>query len=383
MDRAELTTRRTGDPLYRALTTVLGWERAPGPDIDPARGDGSSDLVDRAVRHGVVPVLAPHARRLGLTGETARGLEVAAEANDAAAACALEQLAELDAALRAADVRMLVLKGIPLAVALTGTAAGRKVGDLDVLVEPHDLPQAQRVLASLGYWPHPEQGDPVDGVHARAIRWIQKDRAFFRRESLAVELHWRLSRYTLLSVTFEELWRDHRAVDVGGVRVRTLGDAHGILHVAVHGADSAFRRFQWIVDVARSVRGADEATMRTVDALARRHACRGSLALARQVAHRIAPEVDNEAVPVLRAREVDLAEDYCWRSVYGAEPSPWQTRLYRNFVAEGGAAKVRLLANDLVHWRITAGSEPLPRAVAESLISRAGDRVRAATRMRG
>jgi len=40
-------------------------------------------------------------------------------------------------------------------------------------------------------------------------------------------LHWRLSRYTLLTVSFDELWRDHRVVEVHGVGLRTLGAADG------------------------------------------------------------------------------------------------------------------------------------------------------------
>lgn len=382
MDRRELTSRRTGDPLFRALTTVLELERNPSATVELRRDDGSGRLVDDARRHGVVPILAPHADRLGFGDDAAAQLETAARANEAAASRAVAQLAELDAALRAVEVRMLVLKGVPLAATLTGSAAGRKVGDLDVLVDPDDLPRAQRAIAALGYQPHPEQGDPVDGVHARAIRWLQKDRAFFRSDSVALELHWRLSRYTLLSVTFDELWRQQRTVEVDGVRLPALGDAHGLLHVAVHGADSHFYRYQWAVDVVRSSRAADDATMQAVELLARRHACRNSFALARRIAHRLAPDVRAESPSPLRARGVDLAEDYCWNSVYGNEPSPWQTRTYRNFVAEGGAAKLRLLANDLVHWRITAGSDPLPRAIADSLVGRARERI-AATRPRG
>src|SRR4051794_32406349 len=255
VDRCELPIRRNADPLFRALTAVLRAERDRRAVTDVAPGDdGGARLVADAARHGVVPALAPHSVHLGLAPDVQTRLRNGALANRNAAARGIAQLAELDDALRAANVRMLVLKGLPLAARLTDSIAGRKVGDLDLLVDPAALPAAQHVLASLGYQAHPEQGDPVDGVHARAIRWIQKDRAFFRPPGLAVELHWRLSRYTLLSVSFDEVWRDHRVVDMDGVDLRTLGPAHGLLHVAVHGADCSFYRYQWTIDVVRSLR---------------------------------------------------------------------------------------------------------------------------------
>ena len=79
------------------------------------------------------------------------------------------------AALRAADVRVIPIKGVSYASGLYGVPAERPMTDVDVLVESHAVANARRILSELGFR---LDEDPA-GHHAST--WV--------RDDLVIDLH--------------------------------------------------------------------------------------------------------------------------------------------------------------------------------------------------
>jgi hypothetical protein len=285
------------------------------------------------------------------------------------------QLAELVGALGAAGVRVLVLKGLPLAITSAGGIAARHAGDIDLLVDPDALAAAHRVMIGLGYRASTDQGDPLEGPHRRAVRWLQKDRAYFRSGDTPVELHWRLSRYALLSLGFDELWQHHNDVDLGIASVPAPGDVHTVLHVAVHGVNCRFYRLQWAVDAAR-VLDRDASVLRGADELARRHHAARALAVARRVTAELRPPLFHPESPTAKPDAgVERAVLTCWHAIYALDLPPWQIRRSRWYLTEGVNEMLRCVAADAVPATVSASGGALPITLGRSMIGRVGERL--------
>ena len=174
---------------------------------------------------------------------------------------ALRRAAEsvrLQAALDAAGLANLVLKG----AALDGLAWGRiglkRAWDIDLLVTPEDAPAARAVLESHGY----DLADPAGADEATFATWVglSKESAFVRRTDGSVaELHWRLVDSPGLLPTLSARG-PARTVTLGaGLMIRTFApDAH-FAYLCVHGASHAWSRLKWLADLGALLAGEDEA----------------------------------------------------------------------------------------------------------------------------
>jgi hypothetical protein len=161
--------RAAAAPRLRALLERVSW---------PA-------LVDELARQRLLPLLGG---RIGAAfpAPPAFARAVDAETRAARAAGELGELLTLHAAaaLEAAGVPAVPLKGPLLARALHGDAAMRASRDIDLLVEGGDLERGGDVLAALGWRPDPVAAPPV--LHSRLVSDAGLP---------DVELHWRLHWY--------------------------------------------------------------------------------------------------------------------------------------------------------------------------------------------
>ncbi|MHB8835932.1 MAG: nucleotidyltransferase family protein, partial [Candidatus Methylomirabilia bacterium] len=160
-------------------------------ELDPATPVAGSNLdglllLQGAVTHGVVPAVlrwSGAALPPGIAGELRRHTLRAGLAHLGA----LETFREAAAALDAAGVPHLVLKGLAL-VHLYPSGAERFSSDLDLLVAPADRARARRALLAAGY-------SAPEGVAARLL-----DRVHFHvtlvpraKGRVPIELHWGLT----------------------------------------------------------------------------------------------------------------------------------------------------------------------------------------------
>lgn len=152
-----------------------------------------------------------------------------------------------------AGIPVLVLKGLPLAVSLYGTVAGRGVGDIDLLVASSDLLAADALLRGDGY--RRRGGDRVEFGPKSARDRIKEISYVHAVDGTVVELHQRLTENPhLLPCDFGDLWRGRDLVDIDGVPVPTLPTDLLAVYLATHGACHCWERLRWLVDLADLLR---------------------------------------------------------------------------------------------------------------------------------
>lgn len=141
------------------------------------------------------------------------------------------RLAESLAALNAAGIDVLLLKGGALASTVYGSFAARAMRDIDILVRPEQAEQARAIMLRHRWAADPEL--PGDGSyrehhHLPPLRDLGPS-------GLRLEIH----RSALptghpFRFTDEELWQAARPVRVGESAALVMHPTHHALHIAIH-----------------------------------------------------------------------------------------------------------------------------------------------------
>jgi hypothetical protein len=155
-----------------------------------------------------------------------------------------------------ASVRVLPLKGPVLAVQAYERLNLRHAGDLDLLVDPASVWDADHILKDGGYVrTTPEY--PLSPGQAAAFMKIRKDFTYTHPESgIRVELHWRLCQNEcLLPLSLDELWPGRESVRLGSNGVAAMPRQELLLYLCAHGAHTGWFRLKWLCDIAELTGG--------------------------------------------------------------------------------------------------------------------------------
>ncbi len=211
-------------------------------------------LVDLATREGIAPLLHSQLGRLDLLrrlppASRARLTDIARNVWAANAVLA-SHWGEATAALRAAGVETITLKGMALAQTVYPEPGCRPMADIDLLVRPADRGAALDALRALGYQ---TVGHAADR-HA-ALRSF----AELVRDGTRIDLHWHLARYlrfeSVVAVDHDGIWRRARPLQTREGRSLELCPEDLLLHLTLHltlGSD--FARVLWYADIDAVVR---------------------------------------------------------------------------------------------------------------------------------
>lgn len=151
--------------------------------------------------------------------------------------------------MAAAGLPAMPVKGLVIAEGIYGSLAARPCADLDVLVQPEDMPTAREVLRDLGFVQR-----EVPGYKALVHEF--HDPAWGRgagREHIRVELHWALWADSDRRLGTDGLWERSVAGLLLDQPVRTLSPEDTLLHLSIHRTRSALR-LRWVADVAELLR---------------------------------------------------------------------------------------------------------------------------------
>lgn len=224
------------------------------------------------------------------------------------------------AALDAAGVPSLVLKGLPLGQRAYGSPFAKSSIDLDLLVPGDGFAAAARVLRAAGW----RRTIPAFRETPARIRWydsVQKEHVFIGLGS-KVELHRRLlSNPFLFDPPFDSLKSRALIVGIGRERFHTPGDSDHLLYLACHGMVHYWRRLKWLCDFAALLRVMERDAVADVASRARaerlEHVLAAALRLCRQ---HLRVEAPDAAAPV-RADDSRRA-----RCAAGASRRAWTPR---------------------------------------------------------
>lgn len=246
--------------LARTLCGDLSWEASEKFDV--------SQLVDAAEEHGVGPLLWQAL-------ESARGPGLAlrdALADGVRAAATVDVFVQRDiqvalAALAAAGVRALVIKGSALAYTVYPHPWQRPRTDTDLLVSYGELPAAIQALQQCGYTRSDALTSGTFVSHQIAFERVDEHDVHH-----VVDLHWKIVNPQILadSLPFEDLWSQSQPAPTLGSTARVpaavasvvLGCIHRLAHH--QGQD----RLIWLYDLRLLTAGFDDAAWRALGQLA-------------------------------------------------------------------------------------------------------------------
>ena len=211
-------------------------------------------------RHGIGPIAHHNLRQVGsplipsqvlteLAGQYARNVRLV-----------LRQIAEaqrIQRTLSMAGIQSILIKGPVLSMIAFGDPTLRASRDIDLLVTPAQLHEADRLIRDAGYRRFAPDFELTPRQHALHERFRCQFGYHSESSSLVVELHWRLtSNARLLRLDEGPLRERSHRVSLGGGDVRTLPAEDLFLYLCVHGGVHVWFRLKWLADIAALLRGA-------------------------------------------------------------------------------------------------------------------------------
>jgi hypothetical protein len=228
----------------------------------------SAPMVEAARTHCVHLLLAdslsPRERDMGLEADLRKQAIL-----DAVRERELQRLIE---AFSSAGIEMLLLKGAGLAYTVYRSPHLRPRADLDVLIRPERLADADRLLAAQGW----TRAAEPDTMLAAAQRHYRRSCPSGLTEQL--DLHWRIANPRVFAdaIDFQELWARGIPVPILGGDARTLSSVDALLaacvHRVAHHNDAVDLLWLWDIHLLASRLSVNEAT-RLVDLAVRKRLC--------------------------------------------------------------------------------------------------------------
>jgi hypothetical protein len=273
---------------------------------------------------------------------------------------------QLVAALEAADIPTLVLKGAALVTLHYRDAGSRAMGDVDVLVPPELAARAIELAVDEGW--HADPPAPPDVLtifHA----WTFSDGG-----AGVVDLHWRAFPHSRADE--RDLWENTVPLELGAARTRALCPAYELAHVIVHGlAWNVVSPVRWIPDVVAVLRSSDgEVDWDRFCSLVTRHGfARSAAEMLGYVREAFAPAVPEQVVAQLRSTSESRRERRLQQALMGR---PYRLRralrVHRaaygalDATAARGARRMGFARFVLCRWRLARWAD-LPKHLHHKL----------------
>ena len=235
----ELCGAAIRDETHNALDADCDWDR----------------LVALARRHRVQGLAW-----LGLTRGTESEFPPAMELFEDTKEIARQNLLAASAAARLLEeferrgLAILFLKGLTLGALAYPRAVVKMSADVDVMVDPAELDEAEKCLCDLGY-------GPVEGQRRQSRRSAAaKEWTWVGGNGVIIDLHARLADNPELLPTLTAHAAALSVEVASGIALRTLPREALFAYLSVHGTSSLWFRLKWAADLAAfiSTCGADE-----------------------------------------------------------------------------------------------------------------------------
>ena len=156
--------------------------------------------------------------------------------------------------LEAAGVEFLVIKGVALG-ALSQTPAGRGAGDVDILVDPKDVPRVHQIFLENEFQPALALPDMSKPATWRVWSFLDRE-ATYVGLSTHIDLHWRISSQRHLFPSFAELYARRIQVTVAGRDIPTLSVPDSLAAACYHAYFDQFQPLRSLIDVVSVVKTA-------------------------------------------------------------------------------------------------------------------------------
>lgn len=227
-------------------------ERRKSAIQDAASGTIDWDKFLLIVKRQRVPGLAHDGlKRAGIALPAGVYTRLAAEASNTvrqALQLAFEAV-RIQAALDAAAIPVLFIKGSALALLAYGNLGIKHAWDIDMLVRPDQVLKACKVLLEAGYV---RTVPPSNFGDEPFFAWTEfAHEIVFHNEARAsyIELHWRLSNSPALLSHISACSSSRSVTVYADQALRTLNDEDMFTYLCHHGAHHAWSRLKWLSDL--------------------------------------------------------------------------------------------------------------------------------------
>lgn len=250
-----MTERHTAwEHLLHLLT--MAWEPGELPSLSPMAW---SEVVQLAQANGVAPLLYAAVRRIRTPIPT--GLRQALRDSYYQVAVAnllqFQELGQVLAALSAAGVPVVLLKGALLAETAYGNPSLRPMADLDLLVPQDRIAEVPHLLNPLGYRLQP---GPAGHPFAFSIRYggeITLTKAM-PLTTVALDIHWNLVAFWWVRYTarldLEAVWREAQPIALHGTQAWQLCPEDTLIHLCLHaGLSHSYAQLLNFIDIDRCI----------------------------------------------------------------------------------------------------------------------------------
>ena len=193
--------------------------------------------------------------------EVARELARAGQANAQAHLAAIGNTLHLTRALGKAGIACATLKGVAVAEGFYEYPGDREMIDIDLLVDPAGLQQAEDIVTGLGYQRIHPRFTLTQETRASFLAFHNAFTYFRKSDGAQLDLHWRMMKNPALSHGLDRLWPEWiDQMPAAGAKIPVPGLPLHALYIIVHGAKSGWVRLKWLVDLDRVLRGLDDPT---------------------------------------------------------------------------------------------------------------------------
>lgn len=206
------------------------------------------ELLAEAEAHQVTELVASLARHAGhCTGLV--GFEQAYRRNLARNLAIIAEMEDILARLNRAGVRCMILKGVLLAERLYADPGARRSGDIDLLVEAHELDRALEIMTGAGYTRTNDEALERAGLGDYVYN-IKLDKAT-PHSFFYIELHNHFTSRRGKYIDMSEVWARSRQVAFGKTVVYDLSPLDLLIFLSMHSAYHGFETLRHVLDIAR------------------------------------------------------------------------------------------------------------------------------------
>jgi hypothetical protein len=227
----------------------------PRPDYSWARAITRTELewgrlLSLAAAHGVRPHLISALVELdwaGVPSNVKQSLVEFSQLHKARSLFVAGQLIEAADQLSRRSIRFATFKGPALAAAVYGDLSRRECNDIDIIVDDHQIPEAEAVLSALGY-----KSVYSSAAFRRTFLSYQGQIMLVgKNHDLAIDLHWDFAtRGVPFPISRAEIWSNLEKLEIGGQTVPALGRNDLALYLAGHGTKEGWSCLGWVSDFA-------------------------------------------------------------------------------------------------------------------------------------
>lgn len=177
------------------------------------------------------------------------------------------ELARLATLFRNSDIPLIPLKGVALSQQLFGNPCVRSSCDLDILVPPGKIEQAEVLLRQCGYQHYLgfESMNPRQRQHVLAT--LHHHEYVHESSNSHVELHWK--GYQWSDEQGVELWNASRELPWLNAGMRQLAHEDEILFLLDHGARHGWACLKWLSDLAMLIHALTDDVWKSLSSRAR------------------------------------------------------------------------------------------------------------------